>query len=268
MTKSFVAIVVLLVSTVLYGQQLEPEDASLNSQIWLDFNGKYQLGDDKFISGFVGYRSITPRIFDKYMIVPTYNIIHTKTPNFIKREKPLISSFHLGTGIYYTNNIYEPDNFEFRLMQGLKFFLPSIEMVPLKNYIRLEERFQKTFDGSYWNASFRFRYRISTVIEWKKHLFSFNKGMYIPLSIEFFFNLKKADRYNDVIRLSPGIGYKFNDEWKAEFYVSYHHSNNTSQDDTSTNDFVFRLRIYKSSLKKKSSPTINTKEEDLKDLIE
>ena len=268
MTKSFVAIVVLLVSTVLYGQQLEPEDASLNSQIWLDFNGKYQLGDDKFISGFVGYRSITPRIFDKYMVVPTYNIIHTKTPNFIKREKPLISSFHLGTGIYYTNNIYEPDNFEFRLMQGLKFFLPSIEMIPLKNYIRLEERFQKTFDGSYWNASFRFRYRISTVIEWKKHLFSFNKGMYIPLSIEFFFNLKKADRYNDVIRLSPGIGYKFNDEWKAEFYVSYHHSNNTSQDDTSTNDFVFRLRIYKSSLKKKSSPTINTKEEDLKDLIE
>ena len=65
----------------------------------------------------------------------------------VKREKPLISSFHLGTGLYYTNNVYEPDNFEFRLMQGLKFFLPSIEMIPLKNYIRLEERFQKTFDG-------------------------------------------------------------------------------------------------------------------------
>jgi len=268
MTKSLIAIVVLLVSTVLYGQEIAPEDASLNSQLWLDFNGKYQLDEDRHLSGFVGYRSITPRIFNKFMLVPTYNINHTKTPNFIKREKPLISSFHLGTGLYYTNNVYEPDNFEFRLMQGLKFFLPSIEMIPLKNYIRLEERFQKTFDGSNWGASFRFRYKISTVIEWKKHLFSFNKGMYIPLSVEFFFNIREADRYNDVIRLSPGIGYKFNDEWKAEFYVSYHHSNNTSQDDTSTNDFVFRLRIYKNSIKKKSSPAINTKEEDLKDLIE
>lgn len=268
MTRRLVLIYVFLTSTMFYGQESEPEDASLNSQIWLDFNGKYQLDDDRHISGFVGYRSITPRIFDKYMVVPTYNINHTKTPKFIKREKPLISSFHLGTGLYYTNNVYEPDNFEFRLMQGLKFFLPSIEMIPLKNYIRLEERFQKTFDGSNWSSSFRFRYRISTAIEWKKHLSSFNKGLYIPLSIEFFFNLKKADRFNDVIRITPGLGYKFNDEWKAEFYVSYHHSNNTSEDDTSTNDFVFRLRIYKSSLKRKPSPTINTKEEDIKELIE
>jgi hypothetical protein len=152
-------------------------------------------------------------------------------------------------------------------MQGLKFFLPSIDVLPLKNYIRFEERFQKTFDGSSWNSSFRFRYKVSTIIEWKKHLLSFNKGMYIPLSVEFFFNLKEADRFNDVIRISPGLGYKFNDEWKAEFYVSYHYSNNTSEDDNSTNDFVFRLRIYKSSLKK-TSPAINTKEEDLKELIE
>jgi hypothetical protein len=267
MPKSLILLTFFLIFTCLSAQETAPEDASVNSQIWLDFNGKYRLNDTRSISGFAGYRSITPRIFDKFMIVPTYDIIHTKSPKFIKSEKPLISSFHLGTGLYYTNNKYEPDNFEFRLMQGLKFFLPSIEFIPLKNYIRLEERFQKTFDGSYWTSSFRFRYRISTVIEWKKHLLSFNKGMYIPLSIEFFFNLKKADRYNDVIRISPGLGYKFNDEWKAEFYVSYHHSNNTSADDKSTNDFVFRLRIYKSTLKK-TRPEINTKEEDIKELIE
>ena len=49
------------------------------------------------------------------------------------------------------------------------------------------------------------------------------KECIFPLSVEFFFNLKEADRYNDVIRISPGLGYKFNDEWKAEFYVSYHY---------------------------------------------
>lgn len=267
MPRILIFVAVLFFTTAISGQEGEQEDVSVNSQMWLDFNGKYRLDDNRSVSGFIGYRSISPRIFDKFMVVPRYDIIHTKSPKFMKREKPLISSFHLGTGLYYTNNIYEADNFEFRLMQGLKFFLPSLKAIPLQSYIRLEERFQKTFDGSYWNASFRFRYKFSTVLEWKKRLFSFNKGMYIPLSVEFFFNLKQADRYNDVIRISPGLGYKFNDEWKAEFYVSYHYSNNTSEDDDSTNDFVFRLRIYKSSLKK-TSPEFNTKEEDLKELIE
>ncbi len=49
MTKSLIAIVVLLVSTVLYGQEIAPEDASLNSQLWLDFNGKYQLDEDLYL---------------------------------------------------------------------------------------------------------------------------------------------------------------------------------------------------------------------------
>ena len=185
----------------------------------------------------------------------------------MKLEEPLISSFHLGTGLYYTNNKYEPDNFEFRLMQGLKFFLPSIDLIPLKTYIRLEERFQKTFDDSNWSFSARFRFKVSTVIEWKKHFLSFNKGMYIPMSIEFFYNLQEANRYNDVIRISPGLGYKINDKWKAEFYISYHLSNNTSEDDDSTNDFVFRLRIFKSTVNKKVNK-INTKEDDIKELIE
>lgn len=268
MSRLIFLFISILIYVPLGAQENQPEDASTNAQFWLDFNQRHHINDEKNISGFVGYRSISPYLFNKFMVVPTYNILHTKSPDFMKLQQPLISSFHLGTGLYYTNNIYEPDNFEFRLMQGFKFFLPSIDFIPLKSYVRLEERFQKTFDGSSWNASFRFRYRISTAIEWKDHLFSFNQGLYVPINVEFFFNLKKADRFNDVIRISPGLGYKFNDEWKAEFYVSYHHSNNTSEDDDSTNDFVFRLRIYNISLKKKTIPTIQTKEEDIKELIE
>lgn len=251
----------------LHSQESTPEDATVNSQFWFDYNTRYKLNEKNSIAGFAGYRTINPHIFDKFVIVPTYDILHTKSPKFIKSETPLISSFHLGTGLFYTNNKFEPDNFEFRLMQGLKFFLPSIDLIPLKTYIRLEERFQKTFDDSGWNFSGRFRFKVSTVIEWKKHLLSFNKGMYIPMSIEFFYNLQEANRYNDVIRISPGLGYKLNDKWKAEFYVSYHLSNNTSEDDESTNDFVFRLRIYKSTIGKKEYK-INSKEEDLKELIE
>ena len=256
-----------IVTSFIWSQESQPEDASVNSQFWFDYNTRYKLNDKNSVGGFAGYRTINPHIFDKFVVVPTYDILHTKSPKFIKSEKPLISSFHLGTGLFYTNNKFEPDNFEFRLMQGLKFYLPSIDLIPLKTYIRLEERFQKTFDGSSWNFSGRFRFKISTVIEWKKHLLSFSKGMYIPMSVEFFYNLQEANRYNDVIRISPGLGYKLNDKWKAEFYVSYHLSNNTSEDDDSTNDFVFRLRIYKLTTGKKEYK-INSKEEDLKELIE
>jgi len=267
MPRNILVLAFFLIVTCLSAQEAEPEDASVNSQIWFDYNSKYELNDKNSIGGFAGYRTINPHLFDKFVVVPTYDILHTKSPEFMKLKEPLISSFHLGTGLYYTNNKYEPDNFEFRLMQGLKFFLPSIDLIPLKTYIRLEERFQKTFDDSNWSLSARFRFKVSTVIEWKKHFLSFSKGMYIPMSIEFFLNLQEANRYNDVIRISPGLGYKINDKWKAEFYISYHLSNNTSEDDDSTNDFVFRLRIFKSTVKKKVNK-INTKEDDIKELIE
>lgn len=266
MLKSILIAVLLFFIAEINGQE-NTDEVLTDAQFWLDYNGKHSMNEQKSISGFIGYRTINPHLYDMLLLVPTYNIIHTKSPEFMNRKKkPLIHSFHLGSGIYYTNNYDFADNFEFRLSEGVAFFLPSHKTIPLKNLIRFEQRFQKTFDGSNWNTSLRFRYKISTVIEWKKHLFSFNKGMYIPLSVEVFFNLKEADRFNDVIRITPGIGYKFNDEWKAEFLVSYHYANNTSATEDSSNDFVFRLRLFKTNIKK--AAIMDTKEEEIKELIE
>ena len=94
--------------------------------------------------------------------------------------------------------------------------------------------------------------------------------MYIPASVEFFYNFQEAKRFNDVIRVSPGLGYKFSDEWRMEFYVSYHLTQNTTAEDDSTNDIVFRLRVFNttSSLKKKKKPQLEGKKEDLMEMIE
>ena len=79
-------------------------------------------------------------------------------------------------------------------MQGIKFYLPSIKAIPLMSYIRFEERFQKTFDGSDWAVGFRFRYRLSTVIKWKNHLFEFNLSIRILLRLYiFYYRLMKKD---------------------------------------------------------------------------
>ena len=267
MKKVTLIIHMLMCSFFGFGQEEEIPDVTVNRQFWTDFNGRKDFSENRSASGFVGYRTISPHIYDRFVGFATYNIDHTKSPKFLNLKKPLINSFHLGGGLYYTDNRDDDNLFEFRLVQGLKFFIPSIKEVPLMNYVRLEQRFQKTFDGSNWNSSMRFRYQISTVLEWKKRFFSFNKGMYIPINVEFFYSFQEAQRDNDVIRISPGLGYKFSDEWKAEFYVSYHYTRNTTEAQDASNDFVFRLRIYKSNRIKKP-PKLNTKEEDVKELIE
>lgn len=257
---------IFLLSISLAHSQAESGEVINDSQIWLDFNEKYNFDETRSISGFGGYRTTKPHLYDKIVFVPMYNIIHTKSPKFLNLKNPLINSFHLGTGLYYTKNVDSEDNFEFRLIQGFKFFLPSIKYIPLKSYIRLEERFQKTFNGSNWNTAVRIRFKLSTVIEWNKHLLSFNKGLYLPMSIEAFYNITNADQFNDVIRVSPGMGYKFNDQWKAEVFLSYHFTLNTTADENSSNDFVLRLRIYRAHVKK--AKIMDTKEKEIKELIE
>ncbi|GGZ89451.1 DUF2490 domain-containing protein [Algibacter mikhailovii] len=247
-------------------QDQEEQNVKVNAQLWLDYNFQNDLGDFKTLNSFVGYRSITPNIYNNFLVVSTYNIANQNSVKFLKREKPFFNSYHFGARANYIANKNKKDDFEFRLMQGIKFYLPFIKDVPLMNYIRLEERFQKTFDTSGWDIGFRFRYKISTVLDLDKHLFNFTTGFYIPMNVEFFFNLKKVDRFNDVIRISPGIGYKLNEDWKFEFYVSYQNTQNTSQTENTSNDFVFRLRIFKLSSKK--NKTIQSKDEQIKELIE
>jgi len=258
-------LVIVLPSQYLNAQS-ESEDVSTNSQYWLDYNMKFSINENKSVSGFVGVRSISPHIYTKFVLVPTYNFRHLKSLKFLNLKEPIIHSFHLGGGLFYTNNIDEVDDFEFRLMQGFQIFTPKVKGIFLKNYVRLEERFQKTLTDSPWSFGLRLRYKISTVFEWKKKGTAFDKGLYLPMSVEFFFNLKNSDRYNDQIRITPGIGYKFNNDWRCELSFSYHNTKNTSEDDQTTNDFVFRLRLFRSNIK--HGLFTPNKDDQLKEMIE
>ncbi len=81
-------------------------------------------------------------------------------------------------------------------------------------------------------------------LKFKGDLLSFNDGLYLPVSMELFWNLKGAQQFNDVVRITPGIGYEISPIWKAEFDLSYHYTCNTVEDDFATNDIVFRLRVF------------------------
>jgi len=235
------------------------QDVKVNQQFWLDYNFTSVFDDTKNLSTQVGFRKITPEIYNRFLGVFTLNLKNNKKLIDLKTEKPLVKSYHLGAGLIYTQNYDNNDNFEFRLMQGFKFEIPTIKPITLYNYVRLEERFQNSFDNSGWTSAFRLRYRLSTILSWNKHYLSFAKGLYIPLQAEVFFNLKKADRFNDVLRISPGIGYRLENDWRFEMYIIFNRTKNITETSNKSSDFILRFRVYKGNSKKKE---LNINEED------
>jgi hypothetical protein len=237
---------VLLCSQFVKAQDsIVDQDVQVNTQAWLDYNFKSALNDSRFLSTQLGFRTISPAVYNRLLAISTFNLranrlFKTKSED----SEPWIRSYHLGAGTIYTRNFDETDNFELRFIQGVKFNIPTIKGFKLYNYTRLEERFQTAFDGDGWEAGARLRHRVSIAISWKKHYWNFAEGLYFPISAELFFNLKKADRFNDLLRLSPGIGYKFQSGLKLELYAIYNWSRNITETNNTSNDFILRLRIY------------------------
>jgi hypothetical protein len=67
-----------------------------------------------------------------------------------------------------------------------------------------------------------------------------------------FFNLKKADQNNDLVRLSPGIGYRLKNDWKFELFLIFNESKNSTTTNNNSSDFILRIRVYSGQIKNKS----------------
>ena len=255
----FIIISVFIFNTAYAQDSIVDQEVKVNQQFWLDYNFTNIFNENQNLNTQIGFRKITPEIYDRFLVHSTLNIKNNKKLRDFKNEEPFIKSFHLGAGLIYTQNYDQNDNFELRLVQGLKFEIPTIKPITLYNYVRFEERFQNAFNNSGWTSAFRFRYKISTILSWNKHYLSFTKGVYIPLQAEFFFNLKKADRFNDLIRISPGIGYRTESDWRFELYLVFNRTKNITESNNKSSDFILRLRLYNGNSKKKE---LNINEED------
>jgi len=226
------------------------QDVRVNEQIWVDYNFKNTIRDTIFVSTQVGFRTISPQIYNRYLAISTLNLRAKRWFKMFQKDKdPLIRSYHIGAGTIYTRNFNDTDNFELRFIQGVKFIIPTLLNAKIYNYTRLEERFQTAFDGNGWESGFRLRHRAFVMISWKKHYLNFTEGLYFPLAAEVFLNLKRSDRFNDLVRLAPGIGYKFESGLRMELYAIYNRSKNTTETNDSSNDFILRLRIFGNPVK-------------------
>ena len=220
------------------------QDVKVNQQIWLDYNTTSQLSEYRSLTTQYAYRKIFPEVYNRFQVISTLNFLNKRNKGVLPSGKTLIKSFLLGGGVIFTQNTGAKDNLEIRFLQGLTFDIPAIKQVTLYNYARIEERFQKTFDDSGWEPGFRFRYRIATRFSLDGLHLDFTEGFYIPLEAEVFMNLKKTDRYNDLIRLSPGLGYRFRSDWRIESYLIFNRTKNITETNNKSSDFILRLRLY------------------------
>ena len=164
------------------------QDVRVNEQFWLDYNHPTILSETQSIRTQIAYRTIVPNVFNRFQAISTITFKNNKKEHKIWG---LIDSYQLGGGAIYTQNNTTNDNFELRLIQGFKFSIPTIKLINLNNYVRLEERFQNSFDDEGWRSGYRLRYQLGTNISWAKHYLRFIEGLYFPIKQSYFLILKK-----------------------------------------------------------------------------
>jgi hypothetical protein len=223
------------------------QEVSVNTQFWIDYNFSKSKDETRDISTQIGFRKISPKVYDRFLAISTMNIENQSENKWLK----LINSYHLGAGAIYTSNYDANDNLELRFIQGIRYDINTLKLLNINNYprflninnyIRLEERLQTSFSSG-WTMGYRLRYKLSTEISWDRHFFGLTEGLYFPLEAEVFFNFKKSDRFNDLIRISPGVGYKLKSGWRFEAFIIFNQTKNITETNNKSSDFILRFRI-------------------------
>jgi hypothetical protein len=232
-------IVVILISLQSNAQIEDLEDEYTDTQLWLDYNAQYNLKNNFTLYGDAGWRIISPHLWTRYYIRPAVSFTHFP---IIKAKKHLKLVYHFGIGTFYTNYTEIPNNLEIRPFQGINIEWTTLKRLHINQYIRLEQQFEYFNDE--WDFGLRARYMLAGTFEFYKNRNNFIDQIYIPFHVEFFWNLNDTQTFNDVIRLTAGLGYVANPKWWFEFSTSYHRRKFEIEDEFSTNDIVFRFRVF------------------------
>lgn len=229
----WVCIIILIIPFCALSQDNEPN--SVANQIWLDYNPTIPLTERVDFYGDAAARTVFPNEWYRFVIGPS---LRYKQPKSILKKLYYKEEFHFGIRFFYTVNKNFSNRLEIRPFQGYRLIWPNRPQIAIQHYVRLEERFD--IQTSDWISTFGLRIRY--MIESK--LISYKNGLYLPLSLELFWNIKGTKQFNDVARVTPGIGYEFKKSWKGQFDLSYHYARNTLEDDFANNNIVFRFRVY------------------------
>ena len=231
-----ISIFILSYSAGLFAQ---PEDEDINYQVWIDYNVRYDFANNFGVYADMGGRIISPYLWTRYFIRPT--VSYTLSQSSRSWKTPIVA-FHLGSGVFYTDNVDNQNHLELRPFQGVNVHWPNFRKLRINHYVRLEERFEFMYNT--WSLSIRARYMLAGTLRWPSKSTNRMSNLFFPFHTEFFWDLNQGSQFNDLIRITPGLGYEINADLRLEFSVSYHRFRITTEESFETNDMVFRLRVF------------------------
>ena len=230
---------VLLLPFSIRGQNTDGPDAT--QQLWLDFNPSWSLSDRVAINSKFGFKTIFPNAWYKFY---ASGEVSYDVPKLMLKSLQYHEQVYAGLDMYYIVNSQLENVFELSFFQGYTLKWPNRKYIELKHNVELGERFQwGVVEGNY---SFGLNLSYAGSFTWKFHgdVVDFGQGFYLVCTFKFWWNLISATVFNDVARVTPGIGYQINDQWKTAFLVGWNYTRNLTSERFSTNSVIFRLRAY------------------------
>ncbi|WP_020528888.1 DUF2490 domain-containing protein [Flexithrix dorotheae] len=228
----------------------ENSSPATTNQLWMDYNFKYKLSDRFSLAGPIGIKTIFPRSWSRYYISPE---IRYTPPKLMLKSLQYHEELRAGIEFYYNNNFDGTNVVEVSPYQGYSLTWPNNQRLALGHYLKLRERFQ--FDTEKWEKTFglKLSYEITFTLKFQGDIWEYGKGFYLPVSMKFYWNLIDAAVFNNVFRITPGLGYQISPGWKSAFLIGYNRTRNGVDEQFKTNDVIFRLRVYHSLVNKKKS---------------
>ena len=210
-------------------------------QYWFDYNPDYYFSNKMKLENQIGIQTATPYDWTTFLISSTLNY---NLPKFFWDNLNYRAAVQGGLEINYTTNVNSNNRLEVRPFQAYVFEYPRFIAFTINHHLRLEERFD--MDAENWVNTFglRFRYKAQIITRFSASFVNLPNYFFIPVYIEFFWDMLKAKQFNDVRRLMIGFGYEFTNTMNASFIFGYNNTRHDVNESFSTNDIVFRFRFF------------------------
>lgn len=225
-------------------QSLEDEqtdESDFSRQLWTSFNPSYHLSEKKTIKGDVNYRTVWPHNWSRFIARGGLEI---NTDGILFKKLKVQENYAYGVGLFYLNSETSDNSFEIRPYQGYRLSFNVSERFAFGQYLRLEERFVFS-DGDGNIFGIRLRSQFLGTINLEGLIFREGTGIYFPIGVELFFNIRKTSQFNDVLRISPSMGYQINPGFKIQAGIAYHYIKDEAGQFAKSNDLIFSFKVFK-----------------------
>ena len=151
-----------------------------------------------------------------------------------------------GVGVFYTFQDSISDQLEVRPWQGVKLRVPKLGSLRMVHYIRFEQRFVWTLDGSKVEFSPRIRYRLGTRIPIGREKIE-DKSFYVNVDGEVFLNFGTdvEERVADRMRFRGGIGYQLTKFYRFELNSTLQLGRNTQTNGFEASVLIIQLKFVR-----------------------